>query len=169
MGQLDSRLTPEDVETLLDSISDWEMVGNQEYYIMNMVRSIPMPAEENDTFEAIKGIKEHFRTREKEIKESRAIRQEKAIFLKAKLLLAKRDAAIDKLFDPTPVDIQSTPPKKEPGMVEDRPTILPFKDDKSTAPDFAQRLVLAEEYIKDVGIWKNYTTFLADRGIQVQP
>lgn len=136
MGELNSKFSREDIETLLESISDWECVENQEYQMMSYIKALQLPSEDNPAYSSILAVKENFKSREKEIKESRITRQERAVFLKAKLMLVRRDMGIDQLFEMATESTKETESSKS-------------------------KLELAEEFIKDLGVWKHYQEFIA--------
>mgnify|MGYP003500950745 CR=1 FL=1 len=136
MGELNSKFSREDIETLLESISDWECVENQEYQMMSYIKALQLPSEDNPAYNSILAVKENFKSREKEIKESRITRQERAVFLKAKLMLVRRDMGIDQLFE------MATESAKD-------------------AESSKSKLDLAEEFIRDLGVWKHYQEFIA--------
>jgi hypothetical protein len=160
MAELKSTFTRDDLETLLEAAGDWESLGNQEFSFMQMIEGAPMPPEDHEAYEVWKGIKEHFRSKKKSILASRALRQEKAVFLKAKLMLVRRDMEIDDLFEmtteagPVPASIPEAP------EVSEAPAPTP-----TTAPsDAAQKLEQAEFFIRDLGVWDHYEKFLAEQG-----
>ena len=99
MSSLISDFSRQDVEVLIESVGDWESVGNQEYHVLNKIKDVPLPRSDHEAFEPMTQMKQYFKEREKEILASRALRQETAVFLKAKLMLVRRDLAIGKLFD----------------------------------------------------------------------
>lgn len=157
MSGLSSEFTRDDIETLIESVGDWEAVGNHEYHVFNMVKSVPMPPEDHEAFEPISQIKDYFKGREKEIKQSRITRQEKAVFLKAKLMLVRRDLGINKLFDmaANSKDATESLPPKESGST----TFVP----ESGLETVKKQLQLAEDFIKDLGVFAHYEKFLEDR------
>ncbi len=99
MGSLSSALNNDDLGILLEATTDWEALGNHDFHILNMVKSVQMPPENQETYEFVKNLKEHFHKIERDIRAARELRQEKAILLKAKLMLIKRDLSINQLFD----------------------------------------------------------------------
>lgn len=99
MGTLNSNFTKEDLNTLIEAIDDWEMIGNYEYHQAQAIKNVVLPPEDHESYEIIKSIKEQFRKREKEIKEMRVVRQERAVFTKAKLMMLRQDMAINKLME----------------------------------------------------------------------
>jgi len=171
MASLESEFTRDDIETLIESMSDWEMIGNQEYHLMQMIRNAPMPPEDHEAFEMMDHIKDHFRAREKEINESRVTRQEKAVFLKAKLMMARRDMGINQLFDFAAGGADPTEKPSEavqgPEPVAPRPT--PQEDKEAVkvpvkaADDVRESLQLAEHFIRDLGVWDHYQKFLQEQ------
>jgi hypothetical protein len=160
MGVLDSALSREDLETLIEAMGDWEAVENHEFHLMSAVKSAPMPSEDHEQYELVKQLKDYYKNREKQIKETRKVRQEKAIFTKAKLMLMRQDLGIGQLFNPPLVDS----PLSDEGeaVVEAAPVIK-----KEARSIDLLRLALAEYFINDMGVWNHYRGFLADEGIQV--
>ena len=148
MGTLESGLSREDLDTLLESMDDWEAIGNHEFHVMQMVRNAPMPPDDHEAHEFMEQLKEHFKQREKEIKDTRKIRQEKAIFLKAKIMLIVRDLGINQLFENA----------NAPASAE-----APREVRKPVSPDVEEKLHLAEEFIKDLGVQAHYEKFLKEK------
>lgn len=151
MSNLDSNLNSDDLETLLEATNDWEMLGNNDFYTLNMVKAVPLPSEDHETYNFIRDIKDRFRSREKDIKAARAVRQEKAVFLKAKLMMLKRDLGITQLFD----EAQVSTPEKGIVMTASGHTIQLSDENKE--------LIRAEEFIKDLGVWEHYQKFCLER------
>lgn len=149
MAELKSAFSRDDIEVLIDAMSDWESIGNHEYHVMQMVKSHPMPDTEDESFEFVKNIKEHFKKREKEIKSERIIRQEKAILVKAKLVLLRQEGGITQLFEVAAESAQAEAAPKAVALSEVQ----------------MNRLEAAEYFIKDMKLWEWYEKFLTDRGI----
>lgn len=147
MSVLESSFTREELETLIEAMGDWESLGDQEWHFSQMIKSAPMPPEDHEAFEIMNHIKTHFRNREKEINESRVTRQEKSVFLKAKLMLARRDLAIDKLFD----------------FAKNTDVGVPSVATATGGNDALQKLERAEHFIRDLGVWSHYEKFLTDQ------
>lgn len=136
MGVLVTTFDEADIQTLIEAMGDWELVNNQDYVEMQIVEKVPMPPEENaEARQYIAAIKQHFSERKKEIENTRANRQERAVFLKAKLMLVRRDLTIKKVFEMATDDDQAR------------------KD----------KLALAEEFIQDLGVQKHWEDFLAQK------
>jgi len=166
MSNLDSRFTRDDLETLIEAMGDWESLGNHEFHVLQMVKNIPMPPEEHEAFEFIHKLKEHFRSRERDIKDSRVTRQEKSVFLKAKLMMARRDLGISALFDMASNmdegNLSDAPKETVPSSSSGIET--PIEDLPTDELSLAKRgLEQAEFFIKDLGVWEHYQTFLSDR------
>lgn len=161
MSTLDTRFNRDDLETLIEAMGDWESLGNHEFHVLQMVKSMPMPPEDHEAFEMVQRLKDHFRGREKDIKDSRVTRQEKAVFLKAKLMLVRKEVGINALFDmaaqasETERERETVPP--EAGVSADVET---SSDEESL---LKRQLADAEFFIKDLGVWEHYQTFLKDR------
>lgn len=168
MGELVSKFNKDDLEVLIDAMHEWEAVGNGEYHVSQMVKSIPLPPDDHESHGFIVRIKEHFREREKEIKKSRDLRQEKAILLKAKLILTRNDLQISELFDLA----ENITENKEEAQIKPNVALPEIEvDDVSvdesvkitiSTNDFQKKLELAEHYIKDLGVWDFYQKFLAE-------
>jgi hypothetical protein len=152
MGTLESKFSRHDIETLIESMSDWETLGNEEFHILNMVKSAPMPPEDHEAYEMMRSIKDHFSKREMEIKENRGMRQERATLLKAKLMLVRSDMGIDQLFE-----MATESATKEKSEVNSQKEVKPCAGSDKTA------LELAEYFIRDMGVWKFYEKFLAEQ------
>lgn len=153
MGDLSSKFSREDLETLLEAMSDWEAIGSQEWHMMQSIKSAPMPPEDHEAYEIFSHVKDYFRKREKDIKESRITRQERAVFLKAKLMLVRRDMAVDQLFE---MATEATPVRAEAASV-------PVAQEVAPVDNASGKLADAEFFIKDLGVWEHYQKFLAER------
>jgi hypothetical protein len=176
MSELSSQFTREDIETLIEAMGDWEMLGNHEFHVMQMIRNAPMPPEEHEAFEVMSQIKEHYRKREKDIKMSREVRAEKAVFLKAKLMLVRKDLGITQLFDMSSnVDPNSPMPEpkdkhrdKEESSVREKAKAKPIAPTgkqpfKEGYVSVRTKLEKAEFFIKDLGVWDHYQKFLTEQ------
>lgn len=148
----DSRFNRDDIETLIEAMGDWEMVGNHDFHLLTMIKNAPMPPEEHEAYEVMNQIKDVFRSRERDILASRALRQEKSIFLKAKLLMIRGEVGIDKLFDMAEHCDSAT------ALKVDSPKIA----SKKLATDTEKQLELAQFFIKDLGVWDHFQKFLQD-------
>ena len=166
MGTLESKFSRNDIDTLIDSMSDWEALGNQDYHLLNMVKNAPMPPEDHEAFEMMQNIKDHFLKREREIKESRETRQERATFLKAKLMLVRTDMGIEQLFEMATDPIVVSPEAKEesPSNKAREPargkTLEEAIGSASSVVDVQKALERAEYFIRDMGVWSYYEKFL---------
>jgi hypothetical protein len=149
MTDLSSKFTRDDIETLIESVGDWELIGNQEFHMMQMIRNAPMPPEDHEAFEPIQQIKDWYAEREKTILQSKAMRQEKAVFLKAKLMLVRKEMDIHDLFEMATDD---------PQTAEKRPINLP-----AVATELENKLKMAEFFIRDLGVWDHYVKFLTEK------
>ena len=168
MATLESKFSRADIDTLIGSVDEWETSGNQEYHLLNMVKSAPMPPEDHEAFEMMSHIKEHFLKREREIKESRETRQEKATLLKAKLMLVRTDMGIEQLFEMatepigTPVEVKKEAPAK-PKPTSENVEGMMKKVGLPSADEIKAALDKAEYFIKDMGVWSYYEKFLAEK------
>ena len=150
MDALISKFSIYDIETLIEAMGDWEMVGNHDFHVLNMIKNAPMPPEDHEAYEVMSQIKEVFRTREKDILASRSLRQEKAIFLKAKLLMVRSKLTSGQLFDMS--DNADVP------MVSK----VPLEPNITKNNDLERRLERAEFFIKDLGVWDHFQKFLKE-------
>lgn len=153
MGELSSKFSRVDIETLLEAMGDWEALGNQEWHLMNMVKNTPMPPEDHEAHEMVVAIKDHFFKREKDINDSRVTRQERAVLLKAKLIMVRRDMGINQLFEmaaeETPADV---------AVPADGASVPAVPADSAAA-----KLERAEYFIRDLGVWSHYEKFLSEQ------
>lgn len=164
-SELKSTFSKEDVATLIEAMGDWEMVGNHEFHVLQLIKNAPMPPEDHEAHDYMQQIKDHFYKREKDIMASRETRQEKAVMLKAKLMLVRRDMAINTLFDMANT-AESSASEAAGTVVAEMPTVssepappIPMAE---TSDDSQEALRKAEKFIDDLGVWKHYQKFLAD-------
>lgn len=153
MAEFTSKFTREDLETLIEATGDWEMLGNREYQMLEMIKGAPMPPEDHEAYEIMSQIKEHYKKRERDINASRQVRQERAVFLKAKLMLVRQDLGTNQLFDmASNMDSSHNPAK-------------PAATAASQTSEAEESLKLAEFFIKDMGagVWDYYQKFLQER------
>lgn len=158
---LDSRFTREDLETLIESMSEWEVLGNYDFNVLQMIKAAPMPPQDHEAYEMMSQIKDHFRQREKEILATRTTRQEKAVFIKAKLMMARKELGIKQLFDMAAHVDPTVMPVSQETQSSESPTTSPDE----IVSSFKQKLKLAEYFIKDMGtgVWDYYQKFLRER------
>lgn len=153
MSELTSKFSKEDLETLIEAIGDWELMGSQEFNFLSMIEDAPMPPEDHEAFKVMQSIRDHYRAKKQQILDNRSVRQEKAVFLKAKLMLIRRDMNMDSLFEMTIESSGTGVPVTPPVMLS-----------KKFAPaDAQQKLEMAEFFIKDLGVWSHYEKFLAEK------
>jgi hypothetical protein len=162
-SEMSSQFTRDDIEILIESIGDWEMNGSQEYNVAQMIKAIPLPDEDHPQYDVVREAKEHFRRRERLIAQKRADRQEKAVFIRAKLFLTRREVNVNQIFDMA-ADFSDAP--LTPQVEEDQ--FVPTSDEspKSSSKDledYKKRLELAEFFINDLGVGANYRAFLDER------
>ena len=99
MATLNSNLTTEDLEVLIEAMDEWEHIGNGDFAVMMYAKNIPLPSENEESYEAVKKLKEHFVDNEKKIILARDVRREKATFLKAKLLMGRQEIGVNRFFE----------------------------------------------------------------------
>lgn len=158
---MSSQFNRDDIEVLIESIGDWEMHGNQEYNVAQMIKNIPIPDEDHPQYDVVREAKEHFRRREKLIIQQRSERQEKAVFIRAKLFLTRREVNVNQVFDMA-ADFSSAPltPHVEEEVISTPPTDSAPKSLSKEAEDYKKRLELAEFFINDLGVGPNYRAYL---------
>jgi hypothetical protein len=154
MAELNSKMTREDLEVLIEAMGDWEALGNHEFHVLQMIKGAPLPPDDHEAYEIMAQIKEHYRKREKEIQASRAVRQERAVFVKAKLMLARIEIGTTKFFD-----IAQNVEAENPALAPQAEAKPPEK----TASADSEKLALAEFFIRDLGVWDHYLKFLQER------
>lgn len=165
MSDLSSKFSREDIETLIEAMGDWEMLGNQEFHVLQMIKSAPMPPEDHEAFDVMQQIKNHFRNREKDIMRSREVRQERAVFLKAKLMLVRKDLGISQLFEMA-AEVDTSAPSKPKDEVREGEGWVDASTPKAPRQgvmDYEEALKKAEFFIKDLGVWDHYQKFLSEK------
>ncbi len=138
VSSLSSNFVKEDINLLIQAIDDWETNGTYEYATAMAVKNMPLPPEENEYYDFIASLKKQFSQRELELVRLKEEKQEKAVMLKAKLFLVRKEIEINEVFDfasRTEVAMQST--------------------------DSAKKLTLAEQFIDELGVRRHYEEFLA--------
>jgi hypothetical protein len=109
-----------------------------------------MPPEDHESYDVMMQVKDSFKQKEKEIVKSRDMRQEKSVFLKAKLMLVRRDLAIHQAFDMASVEsLESVKPSKSPTETD----------------DYKRKFEIAKMYITDLGagVWKSFENYLKEK------
>lgn len=159
MAMLEGKLTPEDVEVLIESMDFWETSGNREFHIMQMFKNMPLPEQDHEAYEPVKEAKNYFAARERDIKADRSLRKEKATILKAKLMLMRSDMAVDRVFD---VDDHPIKPTKNSNPYVDGKLSAAFIDgsDPVVSEKNVSKLAKAEEFLDQKGIKDYYERFL---------
>jgi hypothetical protein len=142
VSSLSSNFVKEDISLLIQAIDDWETNGTHEYAMAMAVKNSPLPPEDNEFYDFIASLKKQFSQRELELARLKEEKQEKAVMLKAKLFLARKEIEINEVFD--------------------------FASQTSESPQgefdsSAKKLALAEKFIDEVGIRKHYEEFLAGK------
>lgn len=155
MDALTSKFNIYDIETLIEAMGDWEMMGNHDFHVLQMIKNAPMPPEDSEAFDVMNQIKEVFRSREKDILAGRAMRQEKSIFLKAKLLMVRSKLTSGQLFDMG----ENSDAVNQLNTKESAKAIVKKNLEKS---NLEKKLELAEYFIKDLGVWDHFQKFLSD-------
>jgi hypothetical protein len=155
MDALTSKFNIYDIETLIEAMGDWEMMGNHDFHVLQMIKNAPMPPEDSEAFDVMNQIKEVFRSREKDILAGRAMRQEKSIFLKAKLLMVRSKLTSGQLFDMG----ENSDAVNQLNTKESAKAIIKKNLEKS---NLEKKLELAEYFIKDLGVWDHFQKFLSD-------
>lgn len=150
MSGLSKEFFRDDIETLIESVGDWEASNNHDYYLLQLVKSMPMPPEDHESYDVMMQVKDSFKQKEKEIVKSRDMRQEKSVFLKAKLMLVRRDLAIHQAFDMASVAAVES--------VES--STSPIESD-----DYKRKFEIAKMYITDLGagVWKSFENYLKEK------
>jgi hypothetical protein len=135
MLESNNKFTLEDIEIMIESIGEWEESGNGDYNFLKLIKNAPLPSEDHEKFDEIIKIKNYFKNFEKEILQNRNNRQEKAIFLKAKIIMARNS-----------------------GIME----VENSNKNKESFNSIKKKLKLTEEFISDLGVQKHYEKFLKE-------
>lgn len=160
MAELTSKFSRSDIETLIEAMGDWELIGNNEFHVLQMIKNVPLPPEDHEAFEMMTQIKDHFRKREKDIMASRQTRQEKSTFLKAKLMMVRQELGINALFEmATTADEEQPKTASKPNVPNE--TLVKVSEELQAKLNQAElRLKQAETYVKQIGAEKYYLEYL---------
>lgn len=172
-----SDLDLDDIKLLIEAVDDWEIFGSQEFHAMNFIKNVAIPSEFQDSEmgQALKQLKEHFRNREKDIMATRSLRQEKAIFVKAKLMLMRNSKSVDKLFEESqqPIEEEKDSSAKIPvadskldkAMEFLKETKIINQYNESSPCDGMKKNSLEdiEQYILECGMMKHYLEYLKEK------
>ena len=171
MSELSSKFSKIDIETLIEAIGDWELLGNQEFNFLKMIEGAPMPPEDNEAFEVMNNIKNHYKKKKSQILDHRELRQEKAVFLKAKLMMVRRQMGLQDVFEMAGMseeEIAESKAQNTTMTIEAAPE--PSGNSKALPDPFAsqaksvhpshKKLLQAEFFMKDLGVWLHYQDFL---------
>jgi len=156
MESLKAALNMTDLELLLEAVGEWESVGNYEFSVMQQIKNIPVPDEEEneEAHKYIMAVKEHFKKREKEIKAARSVRQEQSTFLRAKLFMIKQKTGMDKLWtNPDDADI-SAPRERAVSSTASR---------KAEDPLWETKFGIAQAYMEEMKMWKYFETHMQEK------
>lgn len=145
MAELNTKFTRSDLETLIESMGDWEMLGDHEHRVLEMIKGAPMPPEDHEAYDIMSQIKNHYKKREREINASRQVRQERATLLKAKLMLVRMELGTNQFFE----------------MSDNT-----CADGQQKTPESSEALTLAEFFIRDLGVWDHYKKFLKEKKVE---
>lgn len=151
MAELNTNFTKEDIETLIEAMGDWEYQSSQDYILLNMLKKMPMPTEDHASHAFMQDLRQQYLDREREILRNRDVQQEKAVLLKAKLILARQDASINRLFD------------MAAAVSPTSSNHVPQNEQNENVEQLKSRLSLAEEFIKDMMIWSHFEKFVAEK------
>lgn len=159
MGTLNSTFSAQDVDTLIEAVGDWEQLGMGEYHMLQMVRQIPNLPEDHEAHEYVKHLKEQFENRRQEIEATRRTRQERSVFLKAKLMLIRQDMTVDQIFEmATDSSTVAAPAPKEAPVKRAAPATEQLTGDAA----LLRHLRIAEFFIKDLGVQSHYEAFVKE-------
>ena len=157
MKNLQASLGMADLEVLLEAMSEWENLGNHDYYMMQQVKNMPIPTEEESEQwnKIITQLKSHYANREKTIKSDKQVREEKAVFTRAKLMMIRQAVAANMLWN-NPEDAGSDEPA--PAPVKKVAPPIPKKE----MEDFKRKYEIAVEYMTDMKIMKFFEPYLEE-------
>lgn len=163
MDNLRAALNMNDVETLLEAVADWESLGNQDFYAMQQIKNVPIPDEEEneELFKLITALKKHYTDRASEIKAARAVREEKSVFVRAKLMMIKQKISANMIWE-NPDDANSGNPAPREDAQPRSSKKTKTSEPKVEESDVDQKKFdLAVQYMTEVGADKNFNDFLA--------
>ena len=100
--ELDADFNDSELETLLDSLDEWE---SQSAELLNMIDKLrkmgdPPDGADEDYKRDFGQFRDHILGQEQKAKKDKKVRREKATLLKAKVILLQQRSAIERLGDP---------------------------------------------------------------------
>jgi hypothetical protein len=99
--ELEEEFTPQDLDTILDALDEWETKDVELLELIEKLKHIPDPPEDaNPEYrEYFLEFKKHMLSQEHKARSNKKQRRERAVLLKAKIILMNQSRAADKLFD----------------------------------------------------------------------
>jgi len=99
--ELDGEFTPQDLDTLLDALDEWETKDVELLELIEKLKHIPDPPEDaNEQYrETFLEFKKQMLSQEPKARSNKKQRREKAVLLKAKIILINQSRAADKLME----------------------------------------------------------------------
>jgi len=98
--EIDAEITESDFETIMEALNCWEIQCNADLDLIKRLKDLPDPEfPDKETLEQFRAWKNSLLSREPKLKKDGRIRMEKAIMLKAKLLMMNQQQATDKFLD----------------------------------------------------------------------
>ena len=128
MATLESDFESPDLDVLLEAMDEWEKVGGEALQIIKFLKDFPADLMLKDAPEEVMEAFQHFKknhlSKEREVLSKRKLRGERATLLKAKIILMKQEAAMDRLGDPGDLgDPIPDPPATDPDAEELPPAV----------------------------------------------
>ncbi len=98
--ELEGELSSEDMEMILDALDHWESRDQSLLEVIDKLRHIPDPPDDMEEChrEAFFEFKKHMLDQESKLKADRIIRREKAILLKAKIILLNQRTTAERVL-----------------------------------------------------------------------
>lgn len=99
--ELDAEFTNQDLEALLDALDGWEMKDIELLELIEKLKNIPDPPDDADPEykENFIEFKKHMLSQEHRARSNKKQRREKAVLLKAKIILMNQSRAADKFME----------------------------------------------------------------------
>lgn len=108
--ELDGEFTPQDLEVMLDALDEWETKDVELLELIEKLKHIPDPPEDaNEQYrEHFLEFKKHMLSQEHKARSNKKQRREKAVLLKAKIILMNQSRAADQIME----EAQGKPPRR---------------------------------------------------------
>lgn len=157
-------ITTKDINLLLEAIDIWQAWNTQDYNVLNLLKTMPLPPEGSSEYEVLSQLKERALSRQQEIENRHRLVEEQAVSLRYKLILARRALEAKKVLEMSLEELDDCLSQQKQSQGE----LTPESKQIGQYESCRRSLQLAEQFIRDVGIWHYYEKFLLEQATESQ-